>query len=55
MHSGFNGRARFYLLMDEQVGEKINILTELFDVLAIDATERELIDYDYYFLSAFKV
>jgi hypothetical protein len=34
VHKGFNGRVNLGLPMDAQDGEKINILTELFDVLA---------------------
>ncbi len=51
VHRGFNGKANFALPMDAQCGEKIDILTELFDVLANDAIERERINDDYYFLS----
>ncbi len=51
VHAGFNGRADRNLPMDAQGGEKIDILTELFDVLAVNAVARKLIDDDYYFLS----
>ncbi len=51
VHKGFNGRADFNLPMDAQGSEKINILTELFDVLANDAIKRNVINDDYYFLS----
>lgn len=50
-HEGFNGRPNLQLPMDAQGGEKIEIMTDLYGELCRDATERNLLGDDYYFLS----
>ena len=50
-HEGFNGRPNLQLPMDAQGGEKIEIMTDLYGELCRDATERNLLRDDYYFLS----
>lgn len=50
-HRGFNGRPNIQLLMDEQGGEKIELLSGLFGVLEENARSREIINDRYYYLS----
>lgn len=50
-HADFNGRPNLQLPMDAQGGEKIEIMTDLYGELCRDATERNLLRDDYYFLS----
>ncbi|WP_140336241.1 HNH endonuclease [Acinetobacter seifertii] len=50
-HKGFNGRPDPSLPMDEQGGEKIEIMSELFDELLHNAKARGLLCDEFYFLS----
>jgi hypothetical protein len=50
-HEVFNRRANFDLPMDAEGGENIDLLTEFFGRLLIDAKERNMLRDDFYFLS----
>ena len=49
-HHGFNGRPDMSLLMDEQGGEKLEILAELYRTLLENAVERGILRDDFYHL-----
>jgi hypothetical protein len=50
-HEGFNGRPDLEQPMDAEGGEKIELMMDLFRLLAQDAHTRGLVRDDYYFLS----
>lgn len=50
-HKGFNGRADLNLPMDEEGGEKIEILTELYGLLLNNAVARDIYYVGFYNLS----
>lgn len=51
VHKGFNGRHSPSIPMDEQGGEKIEILTELYGLLLENAIDRKLLYSQFYYLS----
>jgi hypothetical protein len=50
-HTGFNRRPNLDFPMDAEGGEKIDLLMDLFGALLNDATSRNLLNDDYYYLS----
>lgn len=51
VHKGFNGKPDLHVPMDEQGGEKIEILTELYGLLLENAIDRNLLLREFYYLS----